>query len=205
MRFSLRFLLFIAPCILVAAYFVIWHVQGYLDSLIVNRYRAWLGVHWDIENLSELSHHASKLKMQSVEQGTIDLNLWFKGELSNQSPAAQLMNELHLPKEDCFGHTFIAVGLGENNQPAQDPAKAIVIGIYSTGIDGVSNSNGSDPDDISSWRIESSFSYYERLKKERYWQSRKIRAFVALVVGTFSVLALWMIGLVGYRMLFKKA
>jgi hypothetical protein len=205
MRFRLRFLLLIVPCILIAAYFVIWHVQGYLDSKLENKsVPAWLNTY---DNVTSLSQYILEQKITLGELDIATLNLWFNEELPASSSTSRLLGYLdhHSWKTDCWDRPFVAVGLDENHQPSADSAKAKSIGIYSVGKDGISSSQGCDPDDLASWRMDAGFSYYEQQQQNSYWHGRKIRALVILVVGSFSLLLVWLLVMVGYRMLFAKA
>ena len=60
-------------------------------------------------------------------------------------------------------------------------------GFYTVGDDGISNSDGEDPDDINSWNYNSASYYYRRLWRRRYAQYAGIAMvptiFVALAMG----------------------
>jgi len=205
MKFSLRFLILIVPCLLVASYFVIWQVLVYFGNKQLDRSLPyWEGTQFEIE---ELSKFISEKKITDDQLSVANLNIWFGEEISSTEPAATLLKEFdhYSFKTDSWGQTYVAVGLDDNNHPTQDPLKARAIGIYSNGKDGVSNSHGCDIDDLASWRMEVFLAYHEKQQDNYYWWSRKIGALIILLTGVFALLLLWFVGVVGYRMLFQKA
>ena len=135
MRFSLRFMLFVAPCIFVVVYFVSWHVQGYVDSNREDKtISPWAKTFIHIDCIDQ---HISENILSSNEISITDLNTWFEGH----SPAslAILLKTYNYTQHqtDDWGQRLFAVGLDETELPTQDTLKVKKIGIYSKGRDEV--------------------------------------------------------------------
>ena len=68
------------------------------------------------------------------------LNDWIRNRLSPDHPAAEIL--MHPPETDSWGNPYRIQSRATLDEKPR---------VYSTGEDGLSNTDGNDPDDIRSW------------------------------------------------------
>jgi hypothetical protein len=75
-----------------------------------------------------------------------EINQWFAGTLNPNHPATKDFSYFD-SRLDPWGHPYRCV----SPKASPDGQSTHDVGVYSMGQDGVSESNGNDPDDINSW------------------------------------------------------
>lgn len=111
-----------------------------------------------------------------------DANRWLSGVYYMNDPRSEVLYPQ--PEKDPWGRAYVAatMGCGSNAKPR--------IGVYSLGRDGVSKSNGTDPDDLNSWDENSGICYRREFEVER----RQHLAIIAGILTPFTYAVMLVIG-----------
>lgn len=92
---------------------------------------------------------------------SIWLNQIPDGDMPIGSIPVSIQKKLRLNELDTWGHPYRLVKNSDGEQ--------MTIGVYSTGEDGVSRTNGDDPDDLISWDPDTEDYYLRNVEREQNW------------------------------------
>ncbi len=181
MRFSLRTLLLMFPALIVSYALA----YGWVGT---ERYWGWHHPPW-LNQIQPMKFAQEDIQKAGNPIFISEFNRWFQGKpIQRRSLQSFLQNYFYEPT-DGWGNAFVCVALVEGNVPDPSIEKSSRDGFYSRGEDGVSKSNGNDPDDLNSWN--STTEYYQQLTSKRHQEHLRIQA-LWRTPWTFSfVLILW--------------
>lgn len=134
MQFTIRSLLLVFPAFFVGVFAAQFRDSGarvdYNWTEAVNEARQ---LHWHIE-FTDDSHQGKPVSVDAINQ-------WLAGKLPANHPLARRLREP--PKKDPWGNPYRCVRRFDGERES--------FGVYSTGRDGVTKSEGNDADDLNSW------------------------------------------------------
>ncbi|MGC4005924.1 MAG: hypothetical protein QM811_23515 [Pirellulales bacterium] len=94
-----------------------------------------------------------------------DLQAYFEGRLSTEHSRFREIESIDFPEpRDDWGNPFVAV-----EHVTDEDGQVLPIGIYSNGRDGVSLTNGNDPDDLATWRKTPNAFYLNEQAAAVFW------------------------------------
>lgn len=119
-----------------------------------------------------------------------EINQWLSGKLDPNHPAMTRLQwykggDVFFPL-DQWGNPYRCV-FGKFRRPGID--RLYTIGIYSMGEDGISLSNGNDPDDINSWSDWPGYFYYQRFAEEEAAAKRNRQVWATVILTPLVYLA----------------
>ncbi len=161
MTFSLRTLLLMFPALIVS-YYCSWVYLRHSKE-------QWIDLQIETEMLASLQKETAWMKAnresanQSFPIAVLNENLEDVNFYWSQ-PIDRIKMGMLWPR-DSWGQPFKAVALDERGEPAPNVKESMVIGYYSVGQDGKSDSYGNDPDDLNSWRPSTEY-YLEQAKRK---------------------------------------
>ncbi len=178
MRFSLRTLMLMFTLFAVA-YVIAWM---YLRSEFEQR----IDLATYIQDLKSLKVHAAWMKfgrdtenkpfpLSIINESLADSDFYYGQQLRPRAAERGL-----LFRRDQWGRPFVAVALNEIGDPCPEILESKVIGYYSFGQDGKSETFGNDPDDLNSWRPSTEF-YLQQAKQQASDRARKEALGIACV------------------------
>lgn len=100
------------------------------------------------------------------------INAWLAGDISDYDPLDMIEREL-----DAWGNPYRC-----RRNIVHSDGTVIPVGIYSTGKDGVTQSDGNDRDDINTWDPDSYSWYQQQVRRSILIERVIVAAFPALVV-----------------------
>jgi hypothetical protein len=120
-----------------------------------------------INNIHAIVHFLERERVceHALSQGDI-------AELESRFPPVELI--------DPWGNKYLFTALPEY----QHGKDSKILHVYSCGLDGVSNSNGNDPDDINSWSHDRQPSYYALQYQKDVRRARFLQLLILSVVVT---------------------
>lgn len=96
-----------------------------------------------LQSRVEVADSLSEVNRQPVVSESV-VNKWLDGSLTAQDPAIDVLGDI--PRHDPWGNAFQAI---RDFKSAN--GKTVKLGIYTLGRDGISKTNGNDPDDLNTW------------------------------------------------------
>jgi hypothetical protein len=182
MRFSLRTLL-LTFTVIAVAYFWAWmflrniyekeiDLESYTQDLkSLQKQAAWMKFSRDTEN--------KPFSLSVINENLADPDFYLMQQLRPRSSERGL-----LFRRDQWGRPFVAIALNEAGQPNSEILESKVIGYYSLGQDGKSETHGNDPDDLNSWRPNTDY-YHEQAMREASDRARRDAVGIAAVPLAF--------------------
>lgn len=174
MRVNIRQILAV-PLALAVAWMISARFAGNSRPLTRASFEAYMGVRSIGDWIQmELHHDGPK-----YDAGT--LSRWLEGQLLPDDPS-ELKSGLSF-KPDPWGNSYRVIELQDSPSGG--------LGIYSCGRDGVSNSDGSDEDDIQSWFSERTATAFYKREADRKLAAQRLNA--ALIIAPFAYLPLFFV------------
>lgn len=179
MKFTLGELFLLAPAIFVAALltseFCFPAERYYVWTSEVNRVRS-------AQTLVESSVRFA-INIRSKKLHVSDVNRWLKNELPSDHEASDIL--MDSPRPDSWGNSYriqLASKLTDGN-----------FRLYSMGRDGVTSTDGNDPDDIRSWdESRGAFYQQELFRKDLTFGLLFTLIFTPIVFGCMITTKRWM-------------
>jgi hypothetical protein len=162
MRFSLRTLLLFFPTLIVSYGIALTIVMGFIDK---PRFPYPAG--WDRYEYNHLCHYMLKSNRENVTPLVWrKLNSYFVGSLSPSDPDYVRFSTDYPNQADERGYPYGCLPLNESFEPDENQVTPKWFGFYSVGADGISRTQGNDPDDINTW-------HYEQPAARLAWEEQK--------------------------------
>jgi hypothetical protein len=161
MRFSLRTLLLLFPALIVSyglARCCVYYFAEQYNSTPAPIWCQYQRALWEAQHDSAHSQSA----IGSFSDATTNLiNSWTAGQISNLPADLKIQAFEKIGRLDLWGRP-LQCRLFEYDNPCAPGMKIQSLGFYSCGEDGISDSKGNDPDDLSSWNRMSGNYYSEK-------------------------------------------
>lgn len=168
MRFSIRQLLLLVPLFLFNTYLIAFLTFPPLRTF---RYMHEVNSVMHAQDCVDMSLMVCSSKNADVSDTTI--NEWLAHRLPMTHSAADLLSDP--PRMDSWGNPYRV-------QSCESVTNGVRV--YSTGQDGVSHTDGNDPDDIRSWEKDRGVRY-------RTWQNRRESGFCMILSALVTPFVLW--------------
>ena len=169
MRFTIRHLMLFPPAFLLNTWLVGYFAFPPLRTL------SWQRETNSVRHAQQWIDDAVRhCKHNNITVTDKTFNDWIDNRLSPDDPAADIL--MDPPRPDAWGNPY-------RIQPRQSPDEKPRV--YSTGEDGLSNSDGNDPDDIPSWDEE-------RWRWYSHRQFTSEMSFCMIVSALITVVGLWL-------------